>query len=234
MKKSNIILLCEFFLLIPLTIFLGSKLSGRLYYLTGALILLELLLPYFLSFKGAKPTMGEILTLLVMCALAVIGRVAIPIPNFKATYAVIMLTGIALGAESGFITGAVAALISNFFYGQGAYMPWQMLGYGAAGMLAGFVFSRNRVRPKLLYLALFGFCSVVLWVGPILDIAHLFVMMPDTTAKSVISSFFSGLPVNISQGIATALIMLLLGRPVLEKLDRVRSKYSVTEDGYGL
>ena len=230
MKIANIILLCELFFSMPLTVYL----TGEYYYLAGALIIAQLMIPFLLSFKGARPTSGEVVALLVMCALAVIGRVAIPIPNFKATYGIIMLSGIAMGSPFGFMVGAVTALVSNFFYGQGAYMPWQMMGYGSAGMLAGFVFSRHRVRPKAIYLALFGFASVVVWVGPVLDVAHLFVMMPDTTLRSAFLSFLSGLPVNISQGCATVLVMLLLGRPILEKLHRVRTRYSDTEDIYGL
>ncbi|MBR6514738.1 MAG: ECF transporter S component [Clostridia bacterium] len=230
MKKTDILLICQCLVLFPLTVYL----LGEHYYIAAVLILAELLLPYLLSFKKCKPPTGEVITLLVMCVLCVIGRVAIPIPNFKATYAIIMLTGIAFGAPAGFIVGAVSALISNFFYGQGVYTPWQMLCYGAGGMLAGLVFSKNRVRPGRIYLAIFGFSGVVLWLGPLLDVTQHIVMTPDATIKSVLSFLRSGFPVNISQGIASLLIMLLLGRFILEKLDRVKTKYTVTEDVYGL
>ena len=51
MKKSNIATLAVFLLLIPLTLFLGTKLSGRGYYITGTLIIIELMIPFFMAFE---------------------------------------------------------------------------------------------------------------------------------------------------------------------------------------
>ena len=124
-------------LLIPLTIFLGSKLPGRSYYLTSTMILLEIMLPFFLAFEGRKPQARELVVIAVLCALAIAGRVVIPIPNFKATYAIIMLSAVAFGPESGFLIGAMTALVSNFFFGQGPHTPWQMMAYGIAGLVVG-------------------------------------------------------------------------------------------------
>ena len=145
MKKSNLATLLIFLLVIPATLVLGSRMSGKSYYLTSTLIIVELLIPFFLTFEGRKPQARELVVIAVMCALAVAARVAIPIPNFKAIYAIIMIAGIAFGPESGFLVGAVAALASNFFLSQGPYTPWQMMGYGAGGMLAGFLFQKGRL-----------------------------------------------------------------------------------------
>jgi uncharacterized membrane protein len=121
-----------------------------------------------------------------------------------------MLTGIAFGPESGFIVGAVTAFASNFFYGQGAYLPWQMIAYGAGGMLAGFVFIRNKKRNPWV-MAIFGFFANVLWIGPILDTSHVFVMLSEFSFDAFAASLAAGLPVNLSQGICTALMMLVFG-----------------------
>ena len=230
MKKSNITLLIVFFILIPITLYLGAKLPGRGYFVTCALIFAELLIPYFMTFGGRKPRLCEIMTLFVLCALAIIGRVAIPIPHFKAAYALIMLAGIALGPEYGFIVGAVTAFAGDLFYGIGAYMPIQMTAYGAGGMLAGFIFSGDKSSRKPWLMALIGFFTVIVWVGPLLDVGHLLVMGSNLDPVSILSSLRSGFPVNIMQGICTALIMLILGKPLLEKLERVRLKYGMTEE----
>ena len=126
MKKSKLATWL-ILLLIPLTIFLGSKLPGRSYYLTSTLILLEIMLPFFLAFEGRKPQARELVVIAVLCALAIAGRVVIPIPNFKATYAIIMLSAVAFGPESGFLIGAMTALVSNFFFGQ-ALRPFAVFG----------------------------------------------------------------------------------------------------------
>ena len=234
MKKSNIAMLVVFFALIPLTLFLGDKLPGKGYYITGVLIIIELAVPFFMAFERRKPQARELVVLAVMIALAVIGRAAIPIPHFKAAFAIIMLTGIAFGPEAGFIAGAMTAFASNFFYGQGAYMPWQMMAYGAGGMLAGFVFIKNKIPKKPWIMAIFGFLAVVFWIGPLLDTSHIFIMMPEINISTITASLASGFSVNVSQGICTAIMMFVFGRPLLEKLDRVKQKYGMMEGENGI
>ena len=227
MKKSNIAMLIVFLALIPLTLFLGDKLPGKGYYITGVLIIAELSIPFFMMFEKRKPQARELVVLAVMIALAVIGRVVIPVPHFKAAFAIIMITGIAFGPEAGFTVGAITAFASNFFYGQGAYMPWQMMAYGAGGMLAGFVFIKNKIPRKPWVMAVFGFVATVLWIGPLLDSSHVFVIMPEISVSTITASLASGFPVNVSQGVSTALMMFLFGKPLLEKLDRVKQKYGM-------
>ena len=234
MKKSNIVTLLIFFLLIPATLFLGTKIPGRSYYITSTLMILELMVPFFMAFEGRKPQARELVVIAVMCAIAIVGRVAIPIPNFKAIFAIIMLSGIAFGPEAGFMVGAISAFASNFFYGQGAYTPWQMMAYGAGGMLAGFLFAKGRLPQKPWVMAVFGFFATILWVGPLLDCSHIFLMLSVINRDSILAALLSGFPVNLSQAICTVLIMLLFGRPLLDKLDRVKTKYGMMEDEDGL
>lgn len=234
MKKSNLATILVFAALIPFTLFLGTKLPGRGYYITGTLMILELMIPFFMAFEGRKPQARELVVIAVMCAIAIVARTAIPIPHFKAIFAVIMLSGIAFGPEAGFMVGAVAAFASNFFYGQGAYTPWQMMAYGAGGMLAGFCFAKGRLPQKPWVMAVFGFFATILWVGPLLDCSHIFLMLSVINWDSILAAFISGFPVNLSQAICTVLIMLLFGRPLLDKLDRVKTKYGMMEDEDGL
>ena len=234
MKKSNLVTLLVCFLVIPATLYLGAQLPGRSYYITGTLIIIELMIPFFMAFEGRKPQARELVVIAVMCAIAIAGRVAIPIPNFKATFALIMLAGIAFGPEAGFMVGAITAFASNFFYGQGAYTPWQMFSYGAGGMLAGFCFAKGRLPQKPLVMAVFGFLATILWVGPLLDCSHIFLMVSVINWDSMIAAFVSGFPVNLSQAICTVLVMLLFARPLLDKLDRIKVKYGMAEDENGL
>lgn len=234
MKRSNIVTLLVCFLLIPATLYLGTMLPGRGYYITGTLIIIELMIPFFMAFEGRKPQARELVVIAVLCAIAIAGRVAIPIPNFKATFALIMLSGIAFGPETGFMVGAITAFASNFFYGQGAYTPWQMFGYGAGGMLAGFAFANGRLPRKPWVMAVFGFFAVILWVGPLLDCSHIFLMLSSINWVSVVATFVSGFYVNVSQAVCTVLVMLLFGRPLLEKLDRIKVKYGMMEGENGL
>ena len=128
------------------------------------------------------------------------------------------------------MVGAVSALASNFFYGQGAYTPWQMFAYGAGGMLAGFLFAKNRLPKKPVVMGVFGFLAVLLFVGPLLDTCTVFLTLPVINAQMAWPLYVSGFPVNLSQGLCTLLTMLLFGKPLLEKLDRVKLQYGMGED----
>lgn len=216
-------------ILVPLTLFLGSRLPGRWYYLTSTLMILELLVPFFLAFERRRPQARELVLIAVMCALTVASRVVMPIPHFKPVFAIIMLSGIAFGAESGFLVGAVTAFASNFFASQGPWTPWQMMAYGAGGLLAGLVFRKRRGAGQSWVLALFGFAATVLVVGVILDCCTVFTALTTLKWSSVLLVLGQGLPMNISNGICTAVTMLLFGRPLLDILERVQVKYGLLD-----
>ena len=223
MKKSTIAALIVFLLLIPATLLLGRQLPGRSYYITGTLVIIEALVPFIMAFEGRKPQARELVVIAVLCAIAVAARAAIPLPHFKPMFAVIILSGFAFGAETGFLVGAVSAFASNFFYGQGAYTPWQMMAYGAAGLAAGLFFQRGWLKRRRLPMAIFGFFCVLLLVGPLLDTCSVFLMLTEITPKTAWPLYLSGLPVNASQAVCTFITILL------EKLDRVKLKFGLTE-----
>ena len=229
MKKSHIAALLIFLIAIPATLWLGSLLPGRGFYLTSTLVILEILVPFFLAFEGGRPQARELVIMAVLCALAVAARVAIPIPNFKAIYGIIMIAGIALGPEPGFLVGAVAAFVSNFFRGHGIWTPWQMLAYGGCGMILGFLFRKGKLPRKPLLMGIVGIAVVMLFAGPLLDTCNILLMSPEMDLEGILAMYTAGFAVNISQGISTFLVLFLVGKPLLGKLDRIRTKYGMEE-----
>jgi uncharacterized membrane protein len=230
MKKSHIAALLIFLIAIPATLVLGLQLPGRWYLLTSFMVIAEILLPFFLAFEGRRPQARELVLMAVMCALAVAARVVIAIPNFKAIYGVVMIAGIALGAEPGFLVGAVAAFVSNFFRGQGIWTPWQMLAYGGCGMLMGFLFRKGKLPRKPLVMGILGFALVLCFAGPLLDTCNLFMMPIEMNLQSILAMYGMGFTVNISQSISTFLVLFLLGKPLLGKLDRIKTKYGMEDE----
>lgn len=228
MRKSTIFNILLILVLIPGTLFLGTQLSGRMYYLTSTLIIIETMIPFFLAFEIRKPQARELVTIAVMCALAVASRVVIVIPNFKPITAIIMITGIALGAEAGFMTGAVAAFASNFFFSQGPWTPWQMMAYGFGGFLAGLIFHRRKHQNPVV-LAVFGFLAIALIVGPLLDCCTIFTVSSRINWKTAITVLAAGFPYNLKHAVACAVTMLLFGKPLLWKLDRLKTKYGMMD-----
>ena len=233
MKKSTWASLAVLFILIPATLFLGKQIKGRWFYLTCTLIIIELMVPFFLRFEARKPQARELVLVAVMSALAAASRVAfVFLPGFKPIIGIIMISGMAFGPESGFLIGALSVFASNFFYSQGPWTPWQMMAYGFAGFLAGLLFSRNRrslinSRFFLPIMAGFGFISVLFLVGPLLDCCTVFTVLPKLTVKSVTGIFLAGVPVNLKTGLATAVTLVLVCKPLLWKLDRIQRKYGL-------
>ncbi len=235
MKKSTLWSLICICLLIPGTLFLGTKLPGRWYYLTGTLIIIEAMLPFFFLFETRRPQARELVCIAVMAALAAVSRGAFAfIPHFKPIVAVVMITGMSFGAEAGFLTGAVSAFASNFFFGQGPFTPWQMMAYGLGGFLAGLLFhKRKRLAQKpVLHRVLltgFGFLSVLLVVGPVLDLCSVFTMSSQLSWNMTVLCLSSGFLINVTHGVSCALTLLLLGRPLMQKLERLQTKYGILE-----
>lgn len=235
MKKSSIATLVMLFLLIPAALYFGDRLPGKGYYLTGTLMTVFALVPFFLSFEHRKPQARELTVIAVLCAIAVASRLAFAwIPNFKPIFAVIMIAGFAFGQESGFLVGAVSAFASNLFFGQGLYTPWQMLAFGVAGLVAGLLRKQKVLLEKPWAMGLTGFFTVFLAVGPLLDTCSVFLAANELNAKAVLGIYMAGVPVNLSQAVCTFLTLLLVGKPFLEKLDRIRVKYGMMEAGDGL
>ena len=52
MKKSTLFSILTIFLLIPATLYFGSHIKGRWYYLTSTLVIIEVMLPFFASFES--------------------------------------------------------------------------------------------------------------------------------------------------------------------------------------
>lgn len=229
MKRALFLRILVCAVLIPATLFLGTHLKGRWYYLTCTLVIIETMLPFFMAFETRKPQARELVTIAVMCALSVASRVVVLIPNFKPMTAIIMLTGIALGPEAGFLTGAVSAFASNFFFSQGPWTPWQMMGYGFGGFLAGILFFGKKRNHSPAMLAVFGFLTIQLVVGPLLDCCTVFTTGSKLSWKFAAAVFAAGVPYNFKHALACAVTMLLFSKPLLEKLERLIVKYGMMD-----
>ncbi len=228
-KKSTIALFLVAFIAVPITLYVSLKLPGRSYYLMSAAVALEILIPFFLSFEGRKPQARELVTVAVMAAIVTIARVAVPLPSFKPTYAMILLSGIALGPETGFLVGAIGALGSDFFYGQGPFTPWQMMAYGMMGLLGGLAYKLHLLQRKRIPMTIFCFVVTVAIVGPILDFSTVFLTVPFLAKETILPILASGLPVNLLQATCSSITVLLFGEVILEKLDRVKQQYGILE-----
>lgn len=233
MKNRTLLAALLIFIAIPLTITFGMLLlDDRKYYFISLLVILETMLPFFLIFENRKPEARELVIIAVVAALAVIGRaVFFMVPYFQPVTAIVIIAGVCLGPEAGFLTGAMAAFVSNFFFGQGPWTPWQMFSFGIIGFLTGLLVKKGILKKKKLMLCIYGgFVSICVY-GFLMDTYTVFTMDFVSSWPEVLAIYISGFPVNCIHATATVLFLLVLAKPMIEKLDRIRKKYGMMEPG---
>lgn len=230
--KRTVVSIVAVLVLIPATIWFGvARLGDKKYFFISLLVLLEAMLPFFVSFEDRKPKVRDIVTLAVMCALAVTGRTAFfMLPNFTPVMAIVIIAGVAFGCEGGFITGAMTMFVSNFIMGQGPWTPWQMFAMGLVGFLAGLFFVGSSVRTRnmtKLGLCIFGALICIVVYGGIMNPASVIMWQPNVNFSMIMASYVTGFPFDLAQATSTVIALWLVARPFLEKLDRVRIKFGV-------
>ena len=218
-------------LLIPLTLFVGVHyLNGAKYYFIALLILLECMAPFFLIFEGRKPQARELVIIAVLCAIGVAGRAAFfMLPYFKPVLAVVIISGVAFGGETGFLVGAVTMLVSNIMFSQGPWTPWQMFAAGIIGFIAGVLFRKGLLRRTRAALAIFGALVTVVLYGGIMNPAAALMYLHTIDWKILLTYYMTGVPVDLVHAAATAFFLWFAAEPMLEKLDRVKTKYGLVE-----
>ena len=231
LKKRTIFATLLILLLIPLTLFVGVYyFDGRKYYFISLLILLECMLPFFLIFEGRKPQARELVLIAVLVALNVAGRAAFfMLPEFKPVVAMTILAGVAFGGETGFLVGAMTMLVSNMLFSQGPWTPWQMFSMGIIGWLAGVLYRKGVLRRGRLSLCIFGVIASTIIYGGIMNPASALMWSNTINWKIILSYYITGLPVDLVRAIATFFFLWLGAEPMLEKLDRVKTKYGLAE-----
>ena len=217
--------------LIPAILIISWQFSDRKFYLTSLIVILLSMAPFFMMFEKRKPQARELVILAVMCAIAVASRVAfIWLPHFSPIIAIIMISGIAFGHEAGFMIGSISALVSNFIFGQTMNTPWQMFAYGMAGLIVGLLYEKGLLSKRK-----FSFCAwaflIRMIVGLILDTGVILISMGMANPNSSIwAVYLAGVPVNFMQSVATIITIIFVATPMFEKLDRIKTKYGMTED----
>ncbi|WP_075718912.1 ECF transporter S component [Roseburia sp. 499] len=211
---------------------MSKELINSQYYLISVVMILSSFAVFFFTFEKRRPQARELVTLAVMSAIAVASRaVFVMIPFFKPMSGIIMITGMAFGPGAGFLTGVVSAFVSNFIFGQGPWTPWQMFAYGVAGALAGFFRKKGIMHEnKKIVTAVIGFGIIMIVVGPILDTCAIFTMGNTVSQGYILSIYMSGVIPNLIHGVATVLTLLLLCRPMMEKLNRMKLKYGMMSE----
>lgn len=202
-------------------------LRGDSYYAVSLAIILTGLIGFFLLFENGKPGVALLTVMAALCGVAIVSRIAFFfLPQVKPMAAIVIIAGIVMGREVGFMTGAVSAFVSNFYFGQGSWTPFQMFALGLIGYLAGVFFVRGGNKWLV---SLYGFFSVIIIYGGIVDLNTLYFVSQKPNLAIILAVYAKGLPFNFIFGISTAAFLFLLYHPLLKKLNRLQKKYRIID-----
>ena len=225
--SSTVITALCMLLLVPVTIWIGLYIGTvRQYYVTALLVLLECMIPFAILFEGRKPMARELVIISVLCAIAIAGRALFfALPQIKPVLAVVVLSGAALGCETGVLVGAVTMLVSNLLFAQGPWTPWQMFGMGLIGGLAGMLFYNKSWKANRILLCCFGIISAVALYGVIMNLSTAMLYNAEPNIAIILAYLISGFPMDCMHGLATAVFLWFGAKPILNKLERLTIKY---------
>lgn len=214
-----------------MTILAGMTfLDDRKYYFISILLIFYAMIPFFIRFEKRKPQAREVVIIGVMVAIAVAGRAAFfMVPQFKPVVAIVIISGVCLGKESGFLIGAMTGFVSNFIFGQGPWTPWQMFCFGIIGFIAGLLFEKKlAAKPpgkRKLILCTFGGLATFFIYGGIIDLWTILGMTPNPEVETFILAYTVALPFNLIHAAATVFFLYWITNPMMNKLERVKLKY---------
>lgn len=187
------------------------------------------LVPFILGMERDNLKPKNIMPIVVLAALAVAGRIIFAaFPSIKPVSAIVIMAGAVFGRRSGFMTGLLAVLVSNVFFGQGPWTLWQMYAWGLMGYGAGALADHGILKGRVSVMV-YG-ALAPLGYGLILDSYYIFGFLGETNMTAIVLAYGMGLSSTIPHAISTVVFLALIYLPWVRKLKRIRVKYGISEE----
>ena len=186
------------------------------------------LLFFFIRFERSALSSREVGVIAILAALAAVSRVPFAaLPGIQPTTFITIVAGYVFGSQAGFMVGAVGALGSNFFLGQGPWTPFQMLFWGLAGASAGLLgryFPRAGRGGMAFFSGLWGFLF-----GWLMNLYLVVFFIKPLTLSSVLLAYSAALPFDSFHALGNVAFYLFLGPQLVKVLRRFKAKMTYVE-----
>lgn len=162
----------------------------------------------------------------IMIALSSIGRIIFaPIPGFKPVTAMTVITAMYFGSRSRIHDrDALSAVISNFFFGQGPWTPFQMFSWGILGFIAGLI--ADPLRRNKIILTIYAIFSGILF-SLIMDVWTVLWSDGYFNFSRYLAATISAVPFTVIYAVSNVIFLLLFSKPIGKILDRIKVKYDL-------
>ncbi len=192
------------------------------------LILGAALVAGFAWYERLHPTTRVLALVATLAALAALGRIAFAaLPNVKPTTDIVLIAGYVLGGAPGFVVGAVAALASNLFFGQGPWTPWQMVAWGAVGVFGALLAKVTGRRLNRVPLA-FACAAAGLGYGAIMNLYDWVTYSGDHTWAKLVAAFATSFSFDVAHAVGNFLFCLAFGPALIHALARYRTRFEIS------
>ena len=210
------------FVCVPLLAVCGAAVFDRKRHIIISLAIAFLALMLFAAgYEKRSVGSRRMVIAAVMTALSFAGRF---IPFLKPVTALAIITALWLGGEAGFLVGALTALLSNFYFGQGPWTAFQMLAWGIIGLTAGLL--AKPLRENMVLLLIYGVISGIAY-SLIMDVWTVLWYAEGFDWGLYLGAITTALPYTASYVVSNVLFLLLLARPFGRKLGRIKLKYGI-------
>lgn len=201
----------------------------RYYILISLIIIAGSLAIVFLRLDKRNTGVRRLTLIAIMTSLSIVGRfVFAALPAFKPMSAIVILTGVYLGGEAGFLCGCLSAFLSNFYFGQGPWTPFQMVALGLIGLVASLLFSRIKKRsiPRLIFLCLYGLISGIFY-SLFLDTWTMLWTYSGIDLPGYLAAITVAVPYTALYSVSNVVFILILDPPFGKRLGRIITKYRI-------
>jgi len=192
--------------------------------LLSFLILAAVLLGSFAWYERSRPPSQVVALVAALAALAIAGRIAFAaFPNVKPTTDIVVFAGYALGPAPGFAVGALAALVSNFWFGQGPWTPWQMAGWGLCGIFGAALAVGVRNAGRLTLAAACGLAGI--GYGVLLNFSLMATYGGELSLERFLALQSRAVPFDAAHAVGNVVLALVAGPAMVRMLARFRQRF---------
>jgi energy-coupling factor transport system substrate-specific component len=178
----------------------------------------------FAWYERSRPPAQVVALVAALAALAIAGRIAFAaFPNVKPTTDIVIFAGYALGGAPGFAVGALTALVSNFWFGQGPWTPWQMAGWGLCGVLGAVLALGTRKAGRFVLAATCGFAGIL--YGALLNFSLMATYGGDLSWRHFLVLEGRAIPFEIAHVLGNVVLALVAGPAMVRMLVRFRQRF---------
>ena len=178
----------------------------------------------FAWYERSRPPAQVVALVAALAALAIAGRIAFAaFPNLKPTTDIVVFAGYALGGAPGFAVGALTALVSNFWFGQGPWTPWQMAGWGLCGVIGAALALGTRNAGRLTLAAICAFAGI--FYGALLNFSLMATYGGDLTLRHFLALEVRAIPFEVAHVLGNVVLALVAGPAMVRMLVRFRERF---------